>query len=45
MKKSSISKNFVIVANAALGKGFSGSDRIFIELAKKLKEKLIEEVS
>lgn len=41
MKKSSISKNFVIVANAALGKGFSGSDRIFIELAKKLKEKLI----
>lgn len=44
MKKSSISKNFVIVANAALGKGFSGSDRIFIELAKKLKEKLIVRV-
>lgn len=44
MKKSSISKNFIIVANAALGKGFSGSDRIFIELAKKLKEKLIVRV-
>lgn len=29
-------KNFIIIANAALGKGFSGSDRIFVELAKNL---------
>lgn len=31
-------KNFVIIANAALGKGLSGSDRIFIELAKQLSD-------
>jgi len=31
-------KNLVIIANAALGKGLSGSDRIFIELAKNLTE-------
>jgi glycosyltransferase involved in cell wall biosynthesis len=37
VKKSSTNRNFIIIANAALGKGFSGSDRIFIELAKRLK--------
>ena len=32
-------KSFHIFANAALGQGLSGSDRIFIEFAKRLKEK------
>lgn len=31
--------NFHIIAIAALGKGLSGSDRIFIEISKKLREK------
>ena len=32
-----MAKTFHIFANAALGKGLSGSDRIFIEFAKRLK--------
>ena len=32
-------KKFHIFANAALGKGLSGSDRIFIEFAKRLRQK------
>ena len=36
MRKSLINKHFVIIANAALGKGLSGSDRIFIEISKRL---------
>jgi glycosyltransferase involved in cell wall biosynthesis len=40
VKKFSNKKNLYIIANAALGKGFSGSDRIFVELARKLKEQV-----
>lgn len=32
-------RNLYIIANAALGKGLSGSDRIFIELARRLAKK------
>src|SRR3989344_8069559 len=34
-----MSKTFHIFANAALGKGLSGGDRIFIEFAKRLSKK------